>query len=173
MPIGKLMERQKEALLEEALKGKHRNLSGCWYYLVATLAVGTALYHIYTAYFGAPFALLFRNIHWMLIASLIFLYFPAIKKSPRDKPTLIDIGCVLTVLCPDRAIDKAVRRAYNVRCTRGAIDNLMKGNSKQACLFREPAYGESRQAALLNSSRRCGGKNRSRIAGVNGRKRVA
>ncbi len=96
MPIGKLMERQKEALLEEALKGKHRNLSGCWFYLAASLAVGTALYHIYTAYFGVPFALLFRNIHWMLIASLIFLYFPAIKKSPRDKPTLIDIGCVLT-----------------------------------------------------------------------------
>lgn len=95
MPIGKLMEKQKEALLEEALKGKHRNLTGYWYYLAASLAVGTALYHIYTAYFGAPFALLFRNIHWMLIASLIFLYFPAIKKSPRDKPTLIDIGCVL------------------------------------------------------------------------------
>jgi len=95
MPIGKLMEKQKEALLEEALKGKHRNLTGYWYYLAASLAVGTALYHIYTAYFGAPFALLFRNIHWMLIASLIFLYFPAIKKSPRDKPTIIDIGCVL------------------------------------------------------------------------------
>jgi len=95
MPIGKLMERQKEALVEEALRGKHRNLTGWWYYLAASLAVGTALYHIYTAYFGAPFALLFRNIHWMLIASLIFMYFPAFKRSPRDKPTIIDIIFVL------------------------------------------------------------------------------
>ncbi len=95
MPIGKLMERQKEALVEEALKGKHRDLSGSWYYIAAGLAVGTALYHIYTAYFGAPFALLFRNIHWMLIASLIFLYFPAFKNSPRSKPTAADIGLVL------------------------------------------------------------------------------
>lgn len=95
MPIGKLMEKQKDALVEEALKGKHRNLSGHWYYIAVSLAVGTAIYHIYTAYFGAPFALLFRNIHWMLIASLIFMYFPAFKRSPRDRPTLPDIIFVL------------------------------------------------------------------------------
>jgi len=95
MPIGKLMEKQKDALVEEALKGKHRNLSGHWYYIAVSLAVGTALYHIYTAYFGAPFALLFRNIHWMLIASLIFMYFPAFKRSPRDRPTLPDIIFIL------------------------------------------------------------------------------
>ena len=95
MPIGKLMEKQKDALVEEALKGKHRNLSGHWYYIAVSLAVGTAIYHIYTAYFGAPFALLFRNIHWMLIASLIFMYFPAFKRSPRDRPTLPDIIFIL------------------------------------------------------------------------------
>lgn len=95
MPIGKLMERQKEALVEEALKGKHRQLEGWWYYLAAGLAVGTALYHIYTAYFGAPFALLFRNIHWMLIAVLIFLYFPAVKRSSVKHPSLPDIICIL------------------------------------------------------------------------------
>lgn len=95
MPIGKLMEKQKDTLVEEALKGKHRNLSGHWYYIAVSLAVGTAIYHIYTAYFGAPFALLFRNIHWMLIASLIFMYFPAFKRSPRDRPTLPDIIFVL------------------------------------------------------------------------------
>lgn len=96
MPIARLMERQKETLVEEALKGKHRNLEGTWYYIVVAAAVGTALYHIYTAYFGAPFALLFRNIHWMLIASIIFLSFPAFKNSPRNKPSLTDIILVLT-----------------------------------------------------------------------------
>ncbi len=95
MPIGKFMDKQKDALVEEALKGKHRNFTGTWYYIAASIAVGTALYHIYTAYFGAPFALLFRNIHWMLIASLIFLYFPSLKKSPRDKPTVVDVLLVL------------------------------------------------------------------------------
>lgn len=95
MPIGKFMEKQKDALVEEALKGKHRNFEGTWFYIAAGLAAATALYHIYTAYFGAPFAMLFRNIHWMLIASLIFMYFPAIKKSPRNKPTIIDIALIL------------------------------------------------------------------------------
>lgn len=95
MPIGKFMEKQKDALVEEALKGKHRNFEGTWFYIAAGLAAATALYHIYTAYFGAPFALLFRNIHWMLIASLIFMYFPAIKKSPRNKPTILDLILIL------------------------------------------------------------------------------
>ncbi len=96
MPIAKFMDKQKDALVEEALKGKHRNLVGWWYYIAATLATGTALYHIYTAYFGAPFALLFRNIHWMLIAILIFMFFPAFKNSPRHRPTVIDFALILT-----------------------------------------------------------------------------
>ena len=96
MPIKQFMDKQKDSLIEEALKGRHRELQGSWYYIAAALAVGTALYHIYTAYWGAPFALLFRNIHWMLIACLIFMYFPAIKNSPRDKPTILDIVLVLT-----------------------------------------------------------------------------
>ncbi len=95
MPLTRFMERKKEALVEEALKGKHRDLIGWWYYFSAALATGTALYHIYTAYFGAPFALLFRNIHWMLIVVLIFLFFPATKKSPRNRPTILDLLCIV------------------------------------------------------------------------------
>ncbi len=98
MPIGKFMEKKKDDLIEEALAGKHRDFTGTWYYIAATIAVGTALYHIYTAYFGAPFALLFRNIHWMLLGSIIFLYFPALKKSPRHKPTVVDILLVLATI---------------------------------------------------------------------------
>ncbi len=98
MPIERFMEKQKDTLVEEALKGKYRDLTGKWYYLAAVLAVGTALYHIYTAYYGAPFALLFRNIHWMLIGVLIFIYFPAFKNSPKDRPTIIDLIFVLASL---------------------------------------------------------------------------
>ncbi len=98
MPVGRFMDKQKDALVEEALKGKYRDLSGYWYYFAAAFAVGTALYHIHTAYFGAPFALLFRNIHWMLAAILIYLYFPAWKNSPRDKPTVIDLLCILATI---------------------------------------------------------------------------
>jgi hypothetical protein len=56
------------------------------------------------------------------------------------------------------AIDKAIWRAYNVRCTRGAQYFLMMGSSKQECYDREPVPGVSRLAKLLNSSRRCGGE---------------
>ncbi len=98
MPIERFMDKQKDALVEEALRGKYRDLTGKWYYMAAILAVGTALYHIYTAYYGAPFALLFRNIHWMLIGTLIFMYFPALKSSPKDRPTIIDLVCILASL---------------------------------------------------------------------------
>ncbi len=98
MPIGRYMEKQSAVLTETALTGKYRNLVGWWFYFAAFLATGTALYHIHTAYYGAPFALLFRNIHWMLIAVLIFLFFPAIKNSPRDRPTVIDVLCILATV---------------------------------------------------------------------------
>ncbi|MBW6464328.1 MAG: TRAP transporter fused permease subunit, partial [Firmicutes bacterium] len=98
MPLMKFMEKQKDALVEEALKGKHRTLKDWWYYLAFGWAVSTGLYHIYTAYFGAPFALLFRNIHWMLIAVLIFLFFPAGKKSPESNPSLLDIVFIIASL---------------------------------------------------------------------------
>jgi len=36
------MDKQKDSLIEEALKGRHRDLQGSWYYIAAALAVGTA-----------------------------------------------------------------------------------------------------------------------------------
>ncbi len=95
MTIGKFIDSRKDALVEEALKGRHRDLNGFWFYLAAALAVETAVYHIYTAYFGTPFALLFRNIRWMLIAVLIFFYFPVTKRSPLNHPAVFDIVCAL------------------------------------------------------------------------------
>jgi len=98
MPVKRFLEKKidktKEAKLEEALKGKQRQLKGYAFYIASALAAGTALYHLYTAIAGPPFAILFRNIHWMLLATLIFIYFPANKKSPTDRIQLVDYLCV-------------------------------------------------------------------------------
>ncbi len=102
MPIKGFLEKKidqtKEAKLEEALKGKQRQLKGVAFYLVAALAAGTAIYHLYTAIAGPPFAILFRNIHWMLLATLIFIYYPATKKSPSDRIQIVDALCIAITL---------------------------------------------------------------------------
>ncbi len=102
MPVKRFLEKKidetKEAKLEEALKGKQRQLKGYSFYIASALAAGTALYHLYTAIAGPPFAILFRNIHWMLLATLIYIYFPANKKSPTDRVQLVDYLCVAITL---------------------------------------------------------------------------
>ncbi len=62
---------------------------------VTFFAAFTGFYHLYTAYFGPPFAILFRNIHWMMAAVLIFFLFPAHKKSPKDRPEIWDWLCII------------------------------------------------------------------------------
>ncbi len=99
--LEQIMEKSKDDLTREALEGKQRELKGILFYVVAALATGIALYHLAVAspQFDAPFALLFRNIHWMMAGTLIFLYYPATKRSPANRPTLLDLACVvLTIL---------------------------------------------------------------------------
>jgi TRAP transporter 4TM/12TM fusion protein len=91
----RLMEKSKDELTKEALEGKQREFIGILAYILAALAFGVAVYHLYVTYFGAPFALLFRNIHWMMAGTLIFLYYPASKRSPENRPTPLDIGLVI------------------------------------------------------------------------------
>lgn len=94
MPLLKIMQKSSEAKIKEALKGKQRDLTGTFGFVVTTLATGVGAYHLYIAYFGPPFAVLFRNIHWMLLATLIFLIYPANSKRPSPLPQLLDYACV-------------------------------------------------------------------------------
>ncbi len=98
--LDRFMEKSKDDLTREALEGKQRNFTGILGYLLAVLTAGTALYHLGVAspFFDQPFALLFRNIHWMMMGSLVFLYYPANKKSPAHRPTILDIALASLIL---------------------------------------------------------------------------
>ncbi len=48
--------------------------------VVSTLAIAMSVYHIYTAAFGPPDAVIFRGIHLMFAMALVFLLYPSIKR---------------------------------------------------------------------------------------------
>ncbi len=96
--LRRFVDSKKDTLTEEAIKGKQREFKGKLHYGVLFFAAFVGFFHIYYSAVGPPYALLYRNIHWMLIAVLVFMCFPFSKKSPRDRPQLIDIASVLASL---------------------------------------------------------------------------
>jgi TRAP-type uncharacterized transport system fused permease subunit len=94
MPFQRYMEKLSEEKIKEALGGKQRQYTGYFGIFITVFAASIGFYHFYTAYAGPPFAILFRNIHWMVLASLLFLLYPARKKSPQHIFTLWDLLCV-------------------------------------------------------------------------------
>ncbi len=90
-----MIEIKKGLQMEEPISYKYRELSGWWHIFGVIITVAVALYHfIDVPNFGLPY-FIFRYIHWMLIAVLVFIYFPALKNSRRDRPTAIDLACTL------------------------------------------------------------------------------
>ena len=77
-----------------------RKLTGSYktFFYVYIIAVG--IFHLYTAVFGNFEAYLQRMIHLTSVFPLAFCFFPATKKSPKDRPTLLDITLALLALLP-------------------------------------------------------------------------
>lgn len=104
MPLKSYMEKISKNKIKESLEGKHRDIKGVLGIIITSYAALVALYHLYTAYFGPPFAVLFRNIHWMLIATLLFAIYPAYKEEPRYKSLKYylfigwDIVCIIITI---------------------------------------------------------------------------
>ena len=73
-----------------------RELKGYLSKFVAICLAGVAIFHFYTAVFGVFTPRIQRGVHLMVLLSMAFLLFPATKKSPKDRPTLLD--CILAVL---------------------------------------------------------------------------
>ncbi|HKM39728.1 MAG TPA: TRAP transporter fused permease subunit, partial [bacterium] len=84
--------------LDLELGPKIREYKGFLAVIVSLIAIGASLFHLYTAYFGAFFALIQRDIHWLFMGVLIFLLYPATRKSPRDKLPWYDVICIAAVL---------------------------------------------------------------------------
>ncbi|MDW7661000.1 MAG: TRAP transporter permease [Bacillota bacterium] len=88
-----------EAVLRKHDKeSRYRLLSGNWKTLAIVVSVIFVFYHLITSRFGMPIVMKHRGIHVGFILFLVWMYFPATKKSNRDQPTLLDIGLMVTTV---------------------------------------------------------------------------
>jgi TRAP transporter 4TM/12TM fusion protein len=69
-----------------------RNFLPLWKTVIAVISVIFIAYHLYTARFGMPETIKHRAIHVGFILLLVWLYFPATSRSPKDRPSYVDLG---------------------------------------------------------------------------------
>ena len=62
------------------------------------LALGTSLYHLYIAYFGAPYSLQHRPTHFMLVFMILFISFLSHKKNEFVTRRIPIYSCLLIIL---------------------------------------------------------------------------
>jgi TRAP transporter 4TM/12TM fusion protein len=62
--------------------------------VIAVISIAFIGYHLYTARFGMPESIKHRSLHVGFILTLVWLYFPATLKSPKNRPSYIDLALV-------------------------------------------------------------------------------
>ncbi|WP_105619500.1 TRAP transporter permease [Vallitalea okinawensis] len=72
-------------------ESNYRKLVGWAGGVILSISVAMSLFQLYTSGFGLLQARLQRSIHLAFAMSLIFLLFPATKKSPKNKFTIVDV----------------------------------------------------------------------------------
>ncbi|TLP78861.1 TRAP transporter permease [Nesterenkonia sphaerica] len=68
--------------------------------IISAVAVFTAVYHMYTAYFGAPPTLIHRALHVSLILFLVFLVYPPSRRAQANWWRIPDAALALLSLVP-------------------------------------------------------------------------
>ncbi len=68
-----------------------RNLSGAIRWVVTAYAFAASVFHLYTAGYGSLEPRLMRGTHLLLLLPLIFLLYPASRRSPKDRPSRPDV----------------------------------------------------------------------------------
>lgn len=87
------VERSKE--LAEGADYGARRVSGPWLYIATAVAVGMALFQVYTSLFGTLTATLQRSIHLSFAIVLCFLFFPGRKRGSQQTLPWYDIFLAL------------------------------------------------------------------------------
>lgn len=67
-----------------------RKLSGALKWAVTLYGAAASLFHLYTAGSGSLEPRLMRGLHLLLLLPLIFLLYPATRRSPQDRPSVLD-----------------------------------------------------------------------------------
>jgi TRAP transporter 4TM/12TM fusion protein len=103
-----------------------RNFLPIWKIVIAVISIAFVSYHLYTARFGMPETIKHRSLHVGFILSLVWLYFPATRKSPKDRPSFLDIGLfLLTIVVTVYTI--LARDAFLIRAGVATLDNYIFG----------------------------------------------
>ncbi len=77
-----------------------RKLSGPLRTIIGVWAAVIALFYLYTAIFGTLQPRLQRGVSLLFLLPLGFLLYPATKKSPQDRPSLMDVLLSIAALLP-------------------------------------------------------------------------
>jgi len=72
-----------------------RDLKGWWNLPILVVGVVASAYHFYTSGFGTPGPRILRGIHLLLLLPMVYLLFPATRKSPKDRPSILDLAIAL------------------------------------------------------------------------------
>jgi len=68
-----------------------RELTLPWKVPILVVAVIAGVFHYYCAGFGSPEPRTFRGVHLSMLLPFVYLLYPAWKKSPRHRPSVIDL----------------------------------------------------------------------------------
>lgn len=82
-----------EAVLEKVdVESRYRkSFSPFWTQIILAISVVFILYHLVTSGIGTPEIMKHRVIHVGFVLGLVWLYYPARRKSPAEKPSIVDI----------------------------------------------------------------------------------
>jgi len=103
-----------------------RDFLPVWKTIIAVISILFVSYHLFTARFGMPETIKHRAIHVGFILVLVWLYFPARSKSPRNRPSYFDLGLVLVTLV-DIVYTIIARDAFLMRAGVATLDNYIAG----------------------------------------------
>jgi len=77
-----------------------RKLSGPLKAFIAVWSAAIAVFYLYTAIFGIMQPRMQRGVHMLFLLPMAFILFPATKKSPTDRPTLLDCALAVASMVP-------------------------------------------------------------------------
>ena len=79
------------------VKGKDRTLTGFWAVLYSSAAIFMATWYMYTSGFGVVSTETNRGFYLLFTSVLVYLLFPASRWSPKNRPSVYDILCVVLI----------------------------------------------------------------------------
>lgn len=119
IPEGELSDQELQEITEKYEKLETRKVGKTLSAYILIIAIVLCAFHLYTAGFGLLLSIRQSAIHWMLVLMILFVIYPASKKSNRTRPYWFDY--LLIALSVASSLYLLLN--YNAIIVRGAIPN--------------------------------------------------